>query len=128
MLNVLPKPLKIHYDNPNQWLSRLVGWRAWGSHPWCTDLCNVLYFNLYKLGDTCIIKNDTHCVVQFEDFYIDIACNCYIYDFDWFTQTNPTNIKIISQKKFHKGLTDRHLPEFYTNKAIHKIKYHTVVL
>ena len=128
MLNVLPKTLKIHYDNPNQWLSRLVGWRAWGSHPWCTDLCNVLYFNLYKLGDTCIIKNDTHCVVQFEDFYIDIACNCYIYDFDWFTQTNPTNIKIISQKKFHKGLTDRHLPEFYTNKAIHKIKYHTVVL
>ena len=128
MLNVLPKTLKIYYDNPNQWLSRLVGWRAWGSHPWCTDLCNVLYFNLYKLGDTCIIKNDTHCVVQFEDFYIDIACNCYIYDFDWFTQTNPTNIKIISQKKFHKGLTDRHLPEFYTNKAIHKIKYHTVVL
>ena len=128
MLNVLPKTLKIHYDNPNQWLSRLVGWRAWGSHPWCTDLCNVLYFNLYKLGDTCIIKNDTHCVVQFEDFYIDIACNCYIYDCDWFTQTNPTNIKIISQKKFHKGLTDRHLPEFYTNKAIHKIKYHTVVL
>ena len=128
MLNVLPKTLEIHYDNPNQWLTRLVGWRAWGSHPWCTDLCNVLYFNLYKLGDTCIIKNDTHCVVQFEDFYIDIACNCYIYDFDWFTQTNPTNIKIISQKKFHKGLTDRHLPEFYTNKAIHKIKYHTVVL
>ena len=128
MLNVLPKTLEIHYDNPNQWLSRLVGWRAWGSHPWCTDLCNVLYFNLYKLGDTCIIKNDTHCVVQFEDFYVDIACNCYIYDFDWFTQTNPTNIKIISQKKFHKGLTDRHLPEFYTNKAIHKIKYHTVVL
>ena len=128
MLNVLPKTLEIHYDNPNQWLSRLVGWRAWGSHPWCTDLCNVLYFNLYKLGDTCIIKNDTHCVVQFEDFYIDIACNCYIYDFDWFTQTNPTNLKNISQKRFHKSLTAKYLPDFYANNAIHKIKYHTVVL
>ena len=113
---------------PINTLSRLVGWRVWGSHPWCTDLCNVLYFNLHKLGDTSILKNDTHCVVQFNDFYIDIACNCYIYDFDWFTQTNPTNLKNISQKRFHKSLTAKYLPDFYANNAIHKIKYHTVVL
>ena len=128
MLKVLPKTLEVHYDNPTQWLSRLVGWRAWGNHPWCTDLCNVLYFNLHKLGDTSILKNDTHCVVQFNNFYIDIACNCYIYDFDWFTQTNPTNLKNISQKRFHKSLTAKYLPDFYANNAIHKIKYHTVVL
>ncbi|MBA08819.1 MAG: hypothetical protein CMC71_01580 [Flavobacteriaceae bacterium] len=79
------------------------------------------------MGDTSILANDKHSVVKFNDFIIDIACNCYVYDFDWFTQTNPTNFKVISEKKFHKRLND-YLPDFYADNAIHKIKYRTLVV
>ena len=112
MLKTLPKTLEVHYDNPNQWLARMVGWRSWGNHPWCTDLCTVLYFNLHKMGETSILVNNKPII----SYVIDIA-----------KQTNKFNkIYINSDHKIFKTIAECFSKRFnpYIRVTFYKLLIH----
>ena len=71
MLKVLPKTLEVHYDNPNR------GYLVWLVESWKSPWCKFVIFVLIYTSWVIQYIEYTH-VVQFNDFYIDIACNCYI--------------------------------------------------
>ena len=69
-----------------------------------------------RLDPVMVLQSSTHVVPLYRGIIIDITCNVYIKEFDWRTQTNPTNYTPIMSSI---SIRVDYIQKWYSERATH---------
>ena len=73
------------------WLEKLVYNSRHQFYPSSLDCRDWAAIIANRLDPVMVLQNSIHCCPLYRGVLIDITVNAYIKDFDWRTQTNPTD-------------------------------------